>query len=490
VFIQKKSRAAWMSAFALITFLSMTGTQARADLEFAASADASGAMLGAAVDPAWVSSQLSGMQASPLDAKIQSDGFAKAALNPAVLKLFAADPDYTHEITTGSIMDQQNTGDCWIYSSLSVLRSRLYTDRGVDPSFQFSPNYVYFYSLVEKVNLYLNNVIRLRHKHLTLKQLQDRLGPTTNLQDGGWWENVVFLADKYGLVPKEAMPDTKSSLDDGMLLQDLADVVSVSVQRLHKAAEAMDSGLSEHEQLAQLYAIKTQGLSDAIRVIQAHLEKPPTSFVYNSVSYTPMSFLKDFVNIDFNDYVHISSYPTLKLDQHYVWKKTNIGTPQAGEPFGDVDFLNTTNDRMAELVTNSVLINYAPWIAIDVLEDVDVASGIMHPDIFDRADAYGLPLSEEFHIDPTARMKLGILQADHAVVVVGVDQPTPASPSLKFKIENSWGTSAGTKGFFHMYREWFQQYVFDVVVPRSLLTPQELQELQATPIRINQDLGG
>ena len=59
------------------------------------------------------------------------------------------------------------------------------------------------------------------------------------------------------------------------------------------------------------------------------------------------------------------------------------------------------------------------------------------------------------------------------MVFSGFDRPDKAAPVVKYKVENSWGTKAGDKGVFHMYRAWFRQYVTYVVVPRTLLAPAE-----------------
>jgi bleomycin hydrolase len=445
---------------------------------------------GAALDPDWVAQQLDQLSVTPMAAQIQSSGFTVGALNPAIVNLFKQNPNYTHEIVSGSIMDQKNTGNCWIYSSLSVLRSKLYVENTVDTSFQFSPNFVYFYSLAEKTNLYLNYVIALRNRDRKLLKLDQKIAPMTNLQDGGWWENVVFLAEKYGLVPKEAMPDTVSSLDDALLLQEAADVVSVSVEAIRQAAKNMDSSLPLEEQLNQLYAIKNAGIANVFRVMQTHLGKPPQQFTYKGVSYTPQSFFTNFLKINFSDYAHLSSYPTLQNSVHYVWKRSLIGTPEPGMPMANVDFLNTTNDRLQQVATDSVLGGYAPWLGIDAMEDMDSATGIMHPLIYDRQNAYGWPADQLFQLNPVDRMYLGILQSDHAVAAVGVDQPTSGGPTIKYKIENSWGTSAGTQGYFHMYKEWFQSYVFDVVVQKKFLTSDEISRLGSHAKVVPQQLGG
>ena len=42
-------------------------------------------------------------------------------------------------------------------------------------------------------------------------------------------------------------------------------------------------------------------------------------------------------------------------------------------------------------------------------------------------------------------------------------------------MENSWGTEKADKGFWTMDDSWFDEFVFEIAVPRSAL-PEELRE--------------
>ena len=459
------------------------------------------------LDPDWLSSQIAQTPISSSATQMQKVGWngtkdpktglwSGGALNQAVLDTYNANPNFTHAFNAGPITNQQSTGDCWLYAGTTVLVSHAITNFQRPATLSLSQDYIYFYSLVEKANLYLNIAISLRNKvdRMSLKQIQAKLNPTSPtsvVNDGGWWETFASLVQRYGIVPTEAMPDTATSLNDSRLLSDLEDFLAASVQRIYAQADTM-TGQSDAAILKALNQYKeTQVLSQALVIITAHLGKPPTQFTYSvdGQSYTPQTFLANYLKFDFTSMVHVSSYPTLAAGGHYTWNKSSENSLYNSSD-ETVSFITVAHDRLRDLLTASVLQNYAPWIGIDVIEDVDNDTGIMDTQIFNRAGLYPGLEPSVLALDPLSRMKMGILSPDHAVVPTGIDQADASQPFVKLKIQNSWGTSYGASGIFTMYRDWFDNYVFDIELPKSLLSPSETTLLNKAPVKLDQSVGG
>jgi aminopeptidase C len=128
------------------------------------------------------------------------------ALNRGVAR--GDDGHFSHRVRSKGIANQKNSGRCWMFSGLNVLRPQIIRDHGME-EFELSAAYLQFWDKMEKANLYLESVIELRDA--------DRFGRdweivnTTTMGDGGWWNFLVGLVGKYGIMPQSAMPETHAS---------------------------------------------------------------------------------------------------------------------------------------------------------------------------------------------------------------------------------------------------------------------------------------
>ena len=65
-----------------------------------------------------------------------------------------------------------------------------------------------------------------------------------------------------------------------------------------------------------------------------------------------------------------------------------------------------------------------------------------------------------------------------------VDIDADGNPT-KWKVENSWGEKSGHKGFLLMTDQWFNEYVFRLVVPRKYASKKVLKLLRdEKPVRL------
>jgi bleomycin hydrolase len=71
-------------------------------------------------------------------------------------------------------------------------------------------------------------------------------------------------------------------------------------------------------------------------------------------------------------------------------------------------------------------------------------------------------------------------QMTHAMLFTGVD--IVDGKPRRWRVENSWGSNKGKDGFYTMNDSWFDEYLFEVAVPRDRFAPELREALEAEPI--------
>jgi bleomycin hydrolase len=87
----------------------------------------------------------------------------------------------------------------------------------------------------------------------------------------------------------------------------------------------------------------------------------------------------------------------------------------------------------------------------------------------------------EFNLDKAGRLDYGHSRMTHAMVLTGVDVDESSHP-VKWKVENSWGTDVGDKGYFLMTDQWADEYVYEIAVHKHYVDPALLLVLDTDPI--------
>ncbi|MCD6100966.1 MAG: aminopeptidase, partial [Candidatus Marinimicrobia bacterium] len=137
---------------------------------------------------------------------VSNNNIKDLVLNRDVLN--SIDKHFAYRIETGGITDQKSSGRCWLFASLNVLRPRVLKNLNVE-DFEFSQNYLFFYDLLEKSNLFLEAVIETRKEEPDSRKVEWLFKHP--IQDGGVWSMAVDLIKKYGVVPKEVFGESYNS---------------------------------------------------------------------------------------------------------------------------------------------------------------------------------------------------------------------------------------------------------------------------------------
>ena len=105
--------------------------------------------------------------------------------------------------------------------------------------------------------------------------------------------------------------------------------------------------------------------------------------------------------------------------------------------------------------------------------------GLMDMDLYDYEALFGT----KFGMSKATRLEYGDSQMTHAMLFTGVD--IRHKNSIKWRVENSWGTKGGCKGYYLMTDQWFDQYNYEVVIDKKYL-PLKIKKLfDKKPVSLN-----
>src|SRR4029077_12452880 len=141
-------------------------------------------------------------------------GFKAAALDREVLRRH--NRHYTSVLPFGQIENQEQSGNCWLFAPIVLVRAAALQKGCITANASFSETYLYFFDLLEKARAALLRVHRItaRREPLAGEKLRQGLKQEVmGLADGGEWEWAFNLIEKYGLVPSNLMRATASARD-------------------------------------------------------------------------------------------------------------------------------------------------------------------------------------------------------------------------------------------------------------------------------------
>ena len=382
---------------------------------------------------------------------------------------------FSVEVQSSGIADQKQSGRCWLFTGLNVLRAQLMT-REKSGTFFFSQNYSFFWDQLEKSNLFLEGIIETRKLPVNDAKVEWLFKNPIN--DGGQFTGISDNLYKYGVVPAEVMPETTSSNNTKLLGKMLARTLRQTGIQLRKASE-------KGESLAQLRKRKEDGLKKVYRLLSLNLGVPPTSFSYtlkdkdgkviSTETYTPQSFYERFVGADLRgQFVMLMNDPSRPY-----YKVYEIEYDRHAYDGKNWTYVNLPMDEIKQMAIASLKDNTMMYYSCDVSRELDRSQGIAALDNYDYASLLGYP----FDMDKAERIQTFDSGSTHAMTLKAVDLDASGKP-VKWKVENSWGEKTGVKGHIIMTDAWFDAYTFRLVVNKKYATQKVLDLLKTKPVQL------
>lgn len=384
-------------------------------------------------------------------------------------------PHYSVELKTLPVANQRQSGRCWIFAGLNVLREIVAKKCGLK-KFELSQNYLSLYDKIEKSNFALETILLLGGRDHDDRELHHIL--LSPVSDGGQWDMFVNLVKKYGLLPKDNFPETYQS--EGTRESD--QIVNAVIRGF--AAKA--APLLKANKLEEARALKEETMEKIYHFFLTCFGVPPTHFDFeyqNESGYhiernlTPLSFFEKYVGDEIDEYQSIIHSPT--ADKPYMRNFTieHLGNVWEGKP---INHLNLPMERIKELIVKQLQNGEPVWFGSDVSFYRDRNSWSWNDSAFDYLSAFGFSI--EF--DKTNMLDYWASAMNHAMVITGVNLDEAGEPN-RWKIENSWGGENGLSGYYAMSKSWFDKFVYQAVIKKKYLSEEELEAASKEPIKLH-----
>lgn len=371
------------------------------------------------------------------------------------------DTSMTYRVHTSGITDQMNSGRCWLFSTLNILRAEVVAAEGFE-DFRFSQTYGQFYDILEKSNRFLENVIDNRKRPMGTRVNEWLFKKPVG--DGGQFTNAAHLIDKYGVVPVEAMPERYSSTDNRRLMRTVLTLLRNYGLQLRDARRA------------DVQSVKEQALADIYRLLSACLGTPPESFEWKGETYTPMTFRDRFVRHDMeSDYAVFMNDPTRRYCRMY-----EVENNRNCYEYADWTFLNVPMDMISDMAVESLKNGRMFYVSADTEHDNLDAEGIYDAGIFAALDSL---VGIHTAMDKTAQALSAESRSVHAIAVAGVRLDASGKPEA-WLVENSYGTSRGADGYVTFSNAFFEKYLYRAVFEKRFVADDILQMMDRRPVRI------
>lgn len=371
------------------------------------------------------------------------------------------------DIKNGDVTNQKQSGRCWMFASMNVLRNIVIKKFNLE-NFELSQSYTLFWDKLERCNYYMEAVIEKANEPLEDRVMDYLMSDL--LSDGGQWDMFVNIVKKYGLVPKYAYPESQTSSATVQLNKYLCKILRKYTTELRDAVQ--------NEGVKKARELKEEVLKDVYNVLTSTLGQMPEKFdvvlhdkdgkLIEDKGMDAHSFFDKYIGVEIDQYISLINSPTEDKPFNQTYTIKYLGNIIEGKI---VKHLNLPIEELKKAAVKQLKDGYPVWFGCDVGRSsvVEDERAMLDTKAVDYESLFNvdLKLSKEDALD------YGYSMMTHAMTFTGVQMN--GNEALRFKVENSWGEKFGYKGHFVMTSDWFDQYVYQVVVNKKYL-PEKLRK--------------
>ena len=407
---------------------------------------------------------------------VSASPIRKVARVPEALSLDSSTFDV--QLSQGKITNQKRSGRCWMFASLNTMRFRIMKKLNLE-TFELSQAYPLFWDKYERANWFFQNVVATANEPVTSRDMAFLL--LDPLCDGGQWDMFRSIVKKYGVVPKDAMPESFAS-------SNTTDMDAFLTRFLRAGAKTLRDMVAAGASKDELAAKQTELLEQFYRILAICLGEPPKTFearirdkddkLVVSGTFTPREFFDEYVGMNLDDYVSVINAPTADKPYGRAYSVKFLGNVAED---GGVHYVNLPIESLKRAAVAQLKDGLPVWFGCDVDQNYLQDDGMMGMDTLDVDGLFGVPVMAG--MDKAARLDYGESLMTHAMVFQGVNFDADGKPAL-WRVENSWGKDHGHDGYDLMTDDWFSEYVYQVVVDKKYLTDEERAAYESEPIEL------
>lgn len=385
--------------------------------------------------------------------------------------------DFSLKLNEGKVTDQKSTGRCWIYAALNCLRYDVIHEYGLK-DFQLSQNYLAFYDLLEKSNFFLESILEHIDEPLNDRLLSHMM--QCPVQDAGQWDMFCNIIEKYGLVPYDVMPDTP-------VAESTAELISYLSDRLREFACFLRKNYSGPKSVSKLRNQKEEMLISVFELLGVCLGLPPNRFSHSMedkqgkvVSFqdiSPLEFYKKIIKYSLRSQnTNIINYPSENMEYYQVYSVKHLGNVYEGRK---IQYLNLSLEIIKNAAIKQLKNGRPVWFGCDSRKFADKEKGIFDINLFD----FSVLMDSRYELSKAENLLYGNSFLTHAMVFMGVHIDNNGK-SVRWYVENSHGDRVGHNGYFVMSDEWFDKYVYQIVIDREYIDEKAWNAYLSEPVML------
>lgn len=405
---------------------------------------------------------------------VTSAGLLAASKNPMAQR--ESRHSYSISLEQGEITNQKQSGRCWMFAALNTFRFEVMKNLNLK-TFELSQNYTLFYDKLEKSNYFLESILETLDEPTQGRLISFLL--SAPLGDGGQWDMLCNLVRKYGVVPKEAMPETVAS-------SATREMTAALTRKLREDACGLRKAYADGSTLDELRKKKEAMMEEIYRILCICLGEPPKTFdlevtdkddkFIRDTNLTGTAFFEKYVGLNLDDYVSLINAPTADKPYHRSYSVKFLGNVKEGCP---VRYLNLPIEELKKAAIAQMKDSSPVWFGCDVGKDSSRDEGLLDTNTYQTDKLLGVT----FGMNKAERLEYGESLMTHAMVFQGVNLDEEGKPN-RWRVENSWGDAPGKNGYYVMSDEWFDEYMYQIVVNKKYLPDSYIAEYDSEPIML------